>query len=111
VATDVCNVESQFASGYRPVNLTRMVPIAGVRAKAKQPFDFSPEIRKPTLESANNLRRLCGSSGVKSVTGLDFVDDSSGLVADGCRTPPLTFDFSCQASRNDRALEAAIVGY
>jgi len=39
------------------------VPIAGARAKAKQPFDFSPEIRKPTLESANNRRRLCGSSG------------------------------------------------
>jgi hypothetical protein len=47
----------------------RIVPIAGARAKVKQPFDFTPEIRKPTLESANNFRRLCDSSGAHAGLG------------------------------------------
>jgi hypothetical protein len=44
-----------------------IVPFAGARDLTKRSFNFSPEFRKPTLGSANNLRRLCGSSGVKPV--------------------------------------------
>jgi hypothetical protein len=49
------------------------VPIAGAHAKGKQSFHFSPKIRKPTLESAINLRRLCDSSGAVADIGLSEI--------------------------------------
>jgi hypothetical protein len=66
-------VATRFASGLRPVVLTRSVPIAGAHAKGKQSFHFSPKIRKPTLESAINLRRLCDSSGAVADIGLSEI--------------------------------------
>ena len=57
-----------FTSDQKPFMADFNVSLAGTRAEAKQPFDFSPEIRKPTVEPANNSCWICGSGGHSDFT-------------------------------------------